>query len=525
MKIGICNFFPFRPHVEHMSFLAKSFIADGHDLFYLDCLWALNSCYNLEIKAPALKWTECAKCSLGGMRTYLQGNFTSISSDLRSELSDADLDKMSLSSSYTLTRVEDPKDFESSGVTKFQSKLRPSVSIVYANAKKWLSDNKIQYVFLFNGRMDITRAVLEACQDLSIKCITVERTWFGHGLQLNLSGNCLSLTDLRKLSRTFLSKPLTKIQAQKAASYIISRFFKNNVLEWRQYNTESKSRPWPSHKATNKKKILIIPSSKNEQLSHPDWSNPWVEYLSIFDKLISKFDNGEVDCVVRGHPNWGQLIGSVGGSQIETYYKKWCSERGYAFLDSNDNTDTASLIEQCDYVIVNGSSAAYEAGILGKKIVCVSKCHYDTADFLKVITNYDDLDAFSPHTHHWLEVNDIIRHTLRFVYLFADRYALFKSNIVARTTTEYVYGNLLDVKRILDMVDLGQLNPDDIDFSQNCEGEDSVIERITHQDWMDFKFAPYPVNAEMFNKEKRRFGLRWIDRARNLQPRGDLKKG
>lgn len=50
MKLGFTSIYPFRPHVEHVYYLAKLMEGAGHDVCYLTCDAELASCYGRELK-------------------------------------------------------------------------------------------------------------------------------------------------------------------------------------------------------------------------------------------------------------------------------------------------------------------------------------------------------------------------------------------------------------------------------------------------------------------------------------------
>lgn len=520
MKIALINFFPFRPHVEHMFYLGEQLKKANHEVVYLSCKGALGSCYNLAIKGNAA--FSCAKCRVGGLESFVPGDRLRFVDDYidRSEpdKSSPYYREMVKSSSYTLTRIERSEDLEAAKVIGFQDELEKGAFRSFSGVRRFIEEEGPEFVFVFNGRMDVLRGAVEAAKSLDTPFACVERTWFGHGVQLNFSGNALSLVELRKVTDVFQSKPLTKKQAISSASFICSRFLKTNELEWRKYNEDSVNYGWPKS-GGDRKRILILPSSKNEQLSHPDWESGISDYLEAFKVLLKKLPREKYSVVLRGHPNWAENIGIASGKSIEEHYLRWCEENDVEMLGSSSKQNTCDLIRSCDHLILNGSSAAYEAGFLGKKITCVGSCHYSTSGIADVYLSEDELERFSPEADEHDRV-EVIRKTLRFVYSFAHRYALFQRSIKANSTTDYSYSSNFDMARLERMMESGHILFEDEEFAEEQLGEDEVVGLIESGDWSMFQNLPSPVIQKELNLGRK--GLfRYIDSIRNLLPRGD----
>lgn len=507
--------FAYRPHVEHMFFLSKEFKVAGHKVFHFNCKSSVPNCYTLELRNSS-KLKECSKCILGSLYSYTNENTTFIDPNLKTE---KDLIQLTQSSSYTLTRIENPEDKNLPDVIEIQKRLLDSVQIAYENTKEWIIKNQLDYVLFFNGRMDITAAIKQACEDLNIKFTAVERTWFGDGIQFNPGQNCLSLNALHELSREYISKPLTKHQISTAASHITTRFRTGVNLEWRNYNKDAQDIEWPAGRTGLK--ILILPSSKNEQLGQHDWRNEWDDYTSIFEKVISKFSGKFNNCIVRGHPNWSENIGKVKGTRISDYYEDWCTKKDVHFLPGHTKANTTNLIAQADLVILNGSSAVYEAALLGTPTISVGRCQYQFGNFSKMVLSDSELNDLNPNDILNQDPKETIRMALRFIYIFGIRYAIFNNVIKAKTTTKFEYHDHIDTDRILKIIDTNKLIPDDTDFSLNEEEEDEIIQLVLEKSWDKLEYNPETLNKKKL-KIERRGVFKTVDKIRDFFPRGDF---
>jgi hypothetical protein len=177
------------------------------------------------------------------------------------------------------------------------------------------------------------------------------------------------------------------------------------------------------------------------------------------------------------------------------------------------------LIQQADIVIMNGGSAAVEAGVCGKQIICLGPVNYQNAGFVHIFRDREALyrsGGFAP-----IDPNEIIRKTLRFLYLNARRFPQYVDYVNAISTTKYCYYEGANPERILSMIKTGNVQPDDPTHAVDTTDEDHIIQAMKDRDWDDlarYEFSRLeltPLNIE------RRKGLRWIDDFRAKLKKGD----
>lgn len=517
MNIGIINFFPMRPHVEHMYFLSSSLKELGHSVHYLNCKGGKNKCY-YKIISKGNDQLSCFKCKLGGLKSYAEKVF-SIDIDKVYKIEEK-MNEWPSSSSYTAFRVEE--GFESLFEEKTENlrlSLLQSVASTYNQTKEWISNNNIDFVFLFNGRMDILRAAYEACIEMNVKVQTIERTWFGDGLQVNTVGNCLSLYDIEKMSSDFMSKPLTDVQLKRVASNFLPRFRNESNNEWRSYNKKRENFVWNTEGGGYK--CLILPSSKNEVLGHPDWKNLHsISYKDVFLKCIDKLGIERKNVILRGHPNWSEKIGAAEGSHINDDYKQWAEMNGINYIESSHSANTLDLISQADVLIVNGSSSAYEAAFLGTPTLLVSKCFYHTSGITKNIFSDSSIEELNTDFIRNYNHKEVLRKALRFIYIHGFRYPQFFNNVKAITTTEYLYKKTQNFFHDLSsLIEEGALVPSDNSFSDTINFEDDFIKSILNQ---EFNYLKKKNDILGYQRVNRRLLYRPLDWIRSKMKRGDL---
>jgi hypothetical protein len=524
LRIGFASIYAWRPHVEHIFFLATLARQAGHTCFFLTCDADLPACYTRELRDVRPDWQECLACRLGGIRSYSGSNVSALGA-MDSTLFPAPsyATEWSQSSASTLGRFESDSDFGSPAFAELTERLAPSVATSYSAARAWIAREKLDAVCVFNGRIDATRAVFEAARDAGIRVLSLERTWFGDGLQLLPEENCLGLQSVHALMQQWRDQPLTAAQAVKAASYAAARFTRRNQKEWRAYNVQSQSQPWP---VQGQKKILLLPGSRNEIWGHPDWQSNWSEPTAAYDAIMAHLGLQPQDMVLRCHPNWGEKIGKNDGHLPERYYTHWARQRGIHTIASTDSTSTMGLIEQCEAIVVASGSAALEAGILGKQVIATDPSIYQQAGFrtdasapehipdLRLNTTLDSTARRAAADH-------IARMTLRFCYTMAHRVAQYAAFVKAQSSASYGYVAGADPSRFTELLQTGKLQADDATCAADGSAEDAVLATIAARDWDALSSHAMDAAQPALQKVRRRWFFRPLDQVRQRMPVGD----
>lgn len=514
MKFGFCSFYAYRPHVEHLYFISKVLKRDGNDVVFFQCSGGLEQCYTKNLKNK--NKFECAKCIAGGLKSY-DPNICWLNKDIKETLSDKDLDDISRNSIYSVERLEDYNDFHSKEIDQKVEDYRKSVEIVYANAKKWITEKKIEALFVFNGRMDHTKAFCKAANELGIPFLTVERTWFGNGLMINYNANCLSFQELKRLHNVFKEKPLTKEQAYLAASLMSGRFNENKVSkEWQVYNENKTNLKWPIQKYS--KKVLIIPSSRYEFEGHPEFGSLWKNYTDGFETVLRSLNIDFSDCILRCHPGWTKKLGKNTGKNSIEFYRKWAEKKQIYLIPSESNADTQYLMRQADLIIVNRSSAAFEAALLGKPVISVGHANFEDADFVFSVKNSAEAQRLSWELVDSIDREKIVRSCLRFIYSFACRFGIWFDEVKSISSTSYVYNEAASPEIIYKILNDKQLYFNDEEYDISDNDECIVVKDIINGNW-----EKYNLNKDQeqgFVHLKRRPLYRWIDKFRSLFAKG-----
>ena len=525
LRVGFASIYAWRPHVEHLHYLATLAQKDGHTCAFLTCDADLPHCYTRELRDRRPDWQECLICRAGGLRSYTNTDISSIGTlqSHRFEVPDAK-SEWQLSSASTIGRFESDQDFASPAFDAIAVRLIPAVERAYRATRNWIANEKLDAICVFNGRVDATRAIFEAARDAGIRVISAERSWFGDGLQLLPEENCLGLQSINALVGHWSQYPLTGPQARQTAAYVAARFAGQNQNEWRAYNTRAKSVDWPI--ANPRRRFLLLPGSRNEIWGHGDWANAWREPVAAYDAVIKHFDLQAADLVLRCHPNWSERVGKSDGHLPERYYTDWARARGIRVIASTDTASTFHLIEQSDAVVLASGSAAFEAGVLGKQVIATAPSMYQRAGLRT--------DATSPHALAQARLHvdfdtstqatlsrDISRKSLRFGYTMAHRVAQFADFVRADSSSRYHYVEGADPSRLTRLLRSGVLEADDATFASDERAENEILDTIARRDWSAFEPGRPRAEGARLQTIRRRWMFRPIDTIRSWMPVGD----
>lgn len=522
MRIGFASIYSWRPHVEHLHYLASLVRAEGHETDYLTCDGDLPTCYTRELRNIRPGWQECLMCRAGGVRSYESAEVHSIGELARNPVSlPNELASWALSSASSLGRFESDADFASPAFHALAQRLQPAVEKAYVAASNWITQRRLDGVVVFNGRMDATRGIFEAARSKGIAVASLERTWFGDGLQILPGETCLGLKSVDRLVGYWAEKPLTRSQALKAASYIASRFLRRNQNEWRAYNVNAEVKPWPTQ---GRRKILLIPGSVNEIWGHPQWGSSWKHPLDAYDALIDHFALDPADLVLRAHPNWGEKIGKFDGRMAEECYANWASKRGVLVIPSTASVSTLGLIELADMVVVASGSAALEAGALGKQVIGIAGANYQKAGIRESACNREQLSALTLRADLSAAAQEEVasgvrRSSLRFAYTITHRIPQYVNHVKCVNPTQYMYKAGADGKRLIDMLRSGEIVADDEQWAQSEADEAGILEMLRQKRWMDL--IGEHEEPQRYTRIRRRFPFNHLDSIRGLMRHGD----
>jgi len=516
MRVGLVTFYAHRPHVHHMVYLAHLLRQAGHEPRFLTCDASVPACHNLLLKG-ARRASECPRCMAGGLRSFPVGPIRGMRAGERGEVPPSQLASWIASSAYRLVLTESAEDLAAPEVRAIQAALEVPVDIAFGNARAWIREDRLDALLLYNGRMDLTRAVFEAGTAAGIPVASVETPWTGHGIVLFPNQMCLSLSEMDRMNRRYGGIPLAERQAREAAQVLARRFLRQNRLEWRVYNEQAVRAPWPV--STTGLKVLVLPSSRNEVEGHPDWTSEWQDYPMAFDALLSRLGVAAGDVVVRCHPNWAERFGRASGWRSERHYREWATRRSHCLIPSAAAADTYDLMRSADLVLVNGGTSGLEAAALGRRVISLGHSYYQEAGCSLHLHGWADLEAAARYG--WPDAGEIRRRALRFVYTYSRRLVQFVDFVRAESSFRRRFYDGADPARLTRLLATGRVEPDDPEEATDAGAEQVVVDAMAAGRWQDLASWEPPGQSTPELPIRRRRLLRWLDRARERLPVGD----
>ena len=210
MNIGFASIYAYRPHVKHLAFLASEAQRQGHDVYWLECNSAVDLCAAKLGKSPIQKKIACLKCMGGGLRGFLDQSpdllMRYMAKSNPASAAPGYSANSTVASYFGISEeigMKDPK-FQSIAVD-----VQKSIDRAQEAAEQWINHRKLDAVFCFNGRIDLTHSVMKAAASRGIPFISVERSWHGLGIQLTLDGTPLTLGGFYDFVSDWREKPLT----------------------------------------------------------------------------------------------------------------------------------------------------------------------------------------------------------------------------------------------------------------------------------------------------------------------------
>ena len=523
MNVGFVNVYPYRPHGHHAQYLAKMCVELGWQTHALVCDGSPQTCYVRELKGSGK--TECVKCRLGSLHTF---DFDSVESIARYHNSIAlpanenDYGYLVESSAYTLTRIESWEQRQSSVVDDMKKKLLPGALMFYYATVEWINEKRIDRVIAFNGRMDLTRAVVEACSTCGIDYVTHERPLYGHGIILNKNANCSSLRNIHEINKVYANRPLTESQSQIAAKLVAERFIGGNPLEWKRYNANASDiSVWPV--SGGQRKVLVCPSSKNELLGHSDWETEWKNNTDALDIAVESGWFDYSDLLIRFHPSWAVKFGDISANLCESHYMSWCEKYSVSYVESRSTVNTRDLIRLSDVVVLNGSTTIFEAAGCGKPVICLGSSTFSYSGASVDIRSVED---FARHDYEHIvscEPHSQIRQAIRYMYSKAAREPLFAEYVRSKTITECDFYSGADPHTLETVVAGSEMIVSDSGFANDTTHEDSVINLLHEGDIESLTtLSSHVWRSAQENKMKimRRYPYNFVDTVRSLSPKG-----
>jgi hypothetical protein len=459
MKIGFLNIVPWKGHDSHVKFLMECAKRNNHTVHYISCGGGRKHCYQKLVNHRPF---ECLHCIIKNRVTAFSSNhhvtYKIKAQHLVGGVACTKFSASVISSVGSSLRKERDDWIDSTNDNELD--LLQSTERDYNNLTaefvRGMSEQKYDFLFIFNGRFHDVAAAIKAAQKLNIPFATHERAWFGRGLQINLNSDCLSLKYGHHDKNVNYSD-----QDLKNAKDLIERRINNGIIgEWKVYNQSRSSLDAQFVPANYKGKYLVIPSSRSEFLGHSDFKLSDENSLVTLDKFLEFYNINAQEVIVRGHPAWTSKIGHKELSESAQEYRSWCVDNGATFIESDDSSvSTYELMLVSKLGIFNGGSAVIEAVHLRLPCVALSKAHYISGSF---VTDLSVAKGSWPATLPREVKESDLFDLYKYVHFRYRHQVTFFNHVFANSSTKYSYNIdqscLREFESIVSMGKMGMLS-------------------------------------------------------------------
>jgi hypothetical protein len=252
--------------------------------------------------------------------------------------------------------------------------LKSSIQ-VYENALDILSSEKINLVYIFNGRFCNQKAIMRACESLNISFLIHER-----GANKNLFYRRPFMPHNKNMIQKEMLESWENIKDKNQAKQIALKWFEDRRkgvdTDWYSYSKMQEKNLVPSIKQ-GKKVISYFHSSDDEYAAIGDlfkW-NGWKDQYDAVLNLIKVVDsNSNFHLILRLHPHMAKK------SHSENL--KWQSLSQFSnnidIILPKSKIDSYALVEKSDVVISSGSKIGIEAVYLKKPSILLGPSPYDS---------------------------------------------------------------------------------------------------------------------------------------------------
>ena len=242
---------------------------------------------------------------------------------------------------------------------------------VYFSLINYLQKNQTDLVYVFNGRVSVSKAALSACKKLGVTCVLHER---GNSIKHYSLFKNSSILDLNNTQKLIVEKwnEANKEEREIVASSWFNTRIGGKMENWYSFLADQVFQ-LPDDWNSEKENILICNSSEDEMASLGDeWRNPL--YKSQSEGIIriledaKKFSN--IHFYLRIHPN----LVSVKNTDVELLLN--LKGPNLTVIQPTSKISTYHLINACSKTITFGSTAGIEATYMGKPSILAGKSLY-----------------------------------------------------------------------------------------------------------------------------------------------------
>jgi hypothetical protein len=350
-------------------------------------------------------------------------------------------------------------------------------AIAYAGCRTWLESVRPDVLWLFNGRMSLTRVAFEAARGLGVRVICHERGIVRNSLRLWENERCSQYQGRREVALANAGRPLTAAQAREVVRWLDDR------RQARNYNRPPflrKRRPGAEQSlaavgvSVGDRVLLALTSSDHEFGAEPDRNQVFAEQHEWLASILDwAAHNPACRVVIRFHPNaspasWAAFADRVPALRAAGDPASVARPAAnVAVVPPGNPLDTYALVDVCNAVTTYGSTAGIEAAAAGKTVIVADRCLYHGLPWAQPAespAHFRDLLDRVPWAAGSKADSDIAAGAIRFVWDY---------HLGPSITTRLVHHPGIDYARITYRTDV----PESLDHGRN-PGLDRITDVI-----------------------------------------------
>jgi len=252
-----------------------------------------------------------------------------------------------------------------------------SAKEVYDFVLNLLEKEKLDLVYLFNGRFCHPKAVLRACEAASIPFLIHERGCNTGKYYLEPFMPHDRIKIQRRTLETWTQFP-DRGEGEKIARKWFEKRRRGEDTDTKSYTREQSKNLLPNFDPG--KKIITYYSSSNDEYSAVgdlfQWKG-WQNQVDAVNHLIQIVDKmPSASLVVRLHPN----LASKNANEKAPWYALKTRFPKVIFIEPESPVDSYALIERSDVIVTCGSKIGIETTFWQKPSILVGPCYYDELD-------------------------------------------------------------------------------------------------------------------------------------------------
>jgi capsule polysaccharide modification protein KpsS len=285
------------------------------------------------------------------------------------------------------------REFLDDSTSTIITELTENSFLIYESLKRFIKDNSIDKLYLFNGRWEYYRAALAAANSLDIEVEVFELyrkggfyQVFGNNLPHNIKRNLLNIEN-------HWNSNVDNNYKKKIADEFFVNKRKGLALIDRSYTNDQIKGNLPAKYDKTKKTFVLYNSSDDEFAAvGEEYDNPlFKDQLEGILYLINFF-NGKKDyqLIIRMHPNLKGLIRSY----LTPLYELQGKYENVILIKPEDSIDSYELMNVADTVISFGSTAGIEASYWGKPVILLGKAVYYYSNVAYVPNSKEQIEHY-----------------------------------------------------------------------------------------------------------------------------------